>query len=117
MNTKPTPAPWQRFETYDSHTGPHVWIDNDADNWCVAEVCDNTNCTNAQQANTDLIVTACNAAQEANPENPIAAAHALPVLLAALQRSLDWLASYPGGGANAAYDQARAAIAQAEGWE
>ena len=36
-------------------------------------------------------------------------------LLEALEHSLDWLASYPGGGAAVAYDKARAAIAQAKG--
>jgi hypothetical protein len=40
---------------------------------------------------------------------------AAPDLLAALKRSLDWLASYPGGNAQHAYDAARAAIAKAEG--
>lgn len=39
---------------------------------------------------------------------------AAPDLLAALKRSLNWLASYPGGCASNAYDAARAAIAQAE---
>lgn len=34
-------------------------------------------------------------------------------LLAALRRSLNWLSSYPGGGALGAYDEARAAIAKA----
>lgn len=40
---------------------------------------------------------------------------AAPDLLEALKRSLDWLASYPGGSAQSAYDTARAAIAKAEG--
>ena len=34
---------------------------------------------------------------------------------AALRRSLDWLASYPGGGAQGAYDQARDALLCGEG--
>lgn len=41
-----------------------------------------------------------------------------PDLLAALERSLDWLSSYPGGGTlgpNGPYEQARAAIAAARG--
>lgn len=36
-------------------------------------------------------------------------------LLAALKRSLDWLASYPADAALSVYDEARAAIAKAEG--
>lgn len=44
--------------------------------------------------------------------NLIAAA---PELLEACKRSLDWLASYQGDGALAAYDQIRVAIAKAEG--
>jgi hypothetical protein len=40
---------------------------------------------------------------------------AAPELLAVLQRSLNWLSSYPGGGADGCYDQARAAIARATG--
>lgn len=40
---------------------------------------------------------------------------AAPCLLEALQRSLNWLASYPGGNAEGCYDQARAAIAKATG--
>ena len=40
---------------------------------------------------------------------------AAPDLLEALERSLNWLASYPGGGAIGVYDQARAAIAKARG--
>jgi hypothetical protein len=42
---------------------------------------------------------------------------AAPDLLAALKRSLNWLSSYPGGNATGAYDEARAAIAKAEGGE
>lgn len=38
---------------------------------------------------------------------------AAPELLEALERSLNWLCSYPGEGAMNAYDQARAAIAKA----
>ncbi|MDO8705380.1 MAG: hypothetical protein Q7J84_10585 [Sulfuricaulis sp.] len=41
------------------------------------------------------------------------AAEVIPVLLAALVRSLSWLSSYPGGGTlykNGPYEQARAAI-------
>lgn len=40
---------------------------------------------------------------------------AAPDLLGALQRSLNWLSSYPGGGALGCYDQAREAIAKATG--
>lgn len=40
---------------------------------------------------------------------------AAPDLLEALKRALDWLASYPGGCARDGYDEARAAIAKAEG--
>lgn len=40
---------------------------------------------------------------------------AAPELLDALERSLNWLASYPGGNANGCYNQARAAIAKATG--
>lgn len=32
-------------------------------------------------------------------------------LVAALRRSLNWLSSYPGGGALGAYDEAKAALA------
>ena len=38
---------------------------------------------------------------------------AAPDLLAALERSLNWLSSYPGGCSLPAYDQARAAIDKA----
>lgn len=40
---------------------------------------------------------------------------AAPDLLEALQRSLNWLSSYPGGNANGVYEQARAAVAKAMG--
>ena len=40
---------------------------------------------------------------------------AAPDLLAALERTLSWLTSYPGGGAMGVYDQARAALAKALG--
>lgn len=40
---------------------------------------------------------------------------AAPCLLEALQRTLNWLSSYPGGGALGCYDEARAAIAKATG--
>ncbi len=40
---------------------------------------------------------------------------AAPDLLAALQRSLNWLSSYPGGLAHNTWEQAHAAIAKAEG--
>jgi hypothetical protein len=40
---------------------------------------------------------------------------AAPDLLAVLKRSLSWLSSYPGDGALDVYDEARAAIAKAEG--
>lgn len=38
---------------------------------------------------------------------------AAPDLLAACERALTWLSSYPGGGAIGAYDEMRAAIAKA----
>jgi hypothetical protein len=38
-----------------------------------------------------------------------------PEMAEALRKSLDWLASYPGEGAKAAYDQARAVLAKLEG--
>lgn len=38
---------------------------------------------------------------------------AAPELYEALERSLDWLASYPGFGSEDAYNQARAALAKA----
>lgn len=40
---------------------------------------------------------------------------AAPDMLEALKRSLDWLSSYPGGCALAVYEDARVAIAKAEG--
>ncbi|KKL90356.1 hypothetical protein LCGC14_1905550 [marine sediment metagenome] len=36
-------------------------------------------------------------------------------LLVTLERTLNWLASYPGGGAKETYDEVRAAIAKAQG--
>lgn len=50
-------------------------------------------------------------AQEAEANAKLIAA--APDLLAALRRSLNWLSSYPGGGAMSCYDQARAAIDKA----
>lgn len=38
---------------------------------------------------------------------------AVPDLIEALQRSLNWLSSYPGGNAVGCYDQARAALRKA----
>lgn len=52
-----------------------------------------------RKADTEFIVRACNSHDD---------------LLAALKGSLDWLASYPGGNANAAYLVARAAVDKAE---
>ena len=40
---------------------------------------------------------------------------AAPELLAALERTLNWLTSYPGGGAMECYDHACTAIAKATG--
>lgn len=40
---------------------------------------------------------------------------AAPELLEALEETLNWLTSYPGGGALGCYDKARAAIAKATG--
>ena len=48
-----------------------------------------------------------------NPDAHLIAA--APVLLEALEGTLDWLTSYPGHGADTAYDRARAAIAAAKG--
>lgn len=39
---------------------------------------------------------------------------AAPELVQELRSHLDWLASYPGGGANAAYDRTRALLARIE---
>ena len=74
--------------------------------WTLQPVGDETEC-NILGAGRELIATVSD-----NDARLIAAA---PALLEALEHSLDWLASYPGGGAAVAYDKARAAIAQAKG--
>ena len=40
---------------------------------------------------------------------------AAPDLVKALERSLNWLSSYPGEGASGAYEEARAALSKARG--
>jgi hypothetical protein len=50
-----------------------------------------------------------------NPEANARLMAAAPDMLRACRHALDWLASYPGGGASKAYDHVRAALAKAEG--
>jgi hypothetical protein len=108
---KPTAAPWDVHE----HAPYSVWADRQQVAACRVLLDDGTwdgyfPATAAEcEANADLIVAACNAAQATNPEHPIAAAKALPALLAACQE------------ARAALQRVRQvldrAIAQAEGRE
>lgn len=65
------------------------------------------------RANAQLIVAARNACMEINPENPIAVAEALPELLEALRRSLNFMNSLSGPGHQGAAQQVRTAINKA----
>lgn len=87
--TNHTPGPW------DAHDNGHIYGDNYAS--AVARVFENTHQRDGEaQANARLIAAA-------------------PDILAALERSLNWLASYPGGCCENTYQQARAAICKAKG--
>jgi hypothetical protein len=65
-----------------------------------------------QRANAALIVAAWNAAQEINPENPIAAAEAMPELAQAVEVALIYLED---GAPKTAYERLRAAFAKIKG--
>lgn len=93
------PGPWAvSSENWNDINGPSdldMAYAINSDDWCIAEVWGDVP-DDAAEGNARLMAAA-------------------PDLLEALKRSLDWLASYPGGGAQSAYDTARAAIAKAEG--
>lgn len=74
---KPTPGPWRKGEM----CGGTIAIEADNPGATVARVhvYFNGDSTPAE-ANTHLIVAACNACQKINPENPQAVAEALPEL-------------------------------------
>lgn len=72
----------------------------------------------SKSAGTPLIATAARHLDFENPFPYLANARliaAAPEMLAALERTLNWLSSYPGGNAEGTYQQARAAIAKATG--
>ena len=94
METKHTPGPW---ETPGEDGGERVicYQDSTGKRRTLAHVYDGEE-FGSMEANARLIAAA-------------------PELLAALQRSLNWLSSYSGDGALGAYEQARAAIAKASG--
>lgn len=119
MVTKPTPGPWRLC--YDDPTKPNEYAVNALTDDTCGIVCQGT------YADIDLIVTACNAAQIANPSNPIAAAEALPELKAIIDRLIGWWDEndgLTGPHAGSMFDESRtwndvihAAIARAEGRE
>lgn len=73
-----------------------------------------------EPAPTDRVVSiagyACNAAQEANPENPIAAAKALPSLLYALREATEYIYNNTSrsSGVNDLVIRCRSALAQVD---
>lgn len=85
MPREHTPTPW--------HVGPHYRSDVESREGRVAE-CGLTK-GDRGVANAEFICRAVNSHE---------------ALVSALRRSLDWLASYPGGNAAAAYEEARKAL-------
>jgi len=67
---KPTPRPWRAIEA-----GSKVKAGAMTD---VAYLSRHLKSEEERKANADLIIAACNAAQEINPDNPAAAAEAMP---------------------------------------
>ena len=94
MKTTHTALPWHT--NLRSHPSDQVFSDD-----LIVADCKWTNHTpDVREANSEFIVRACNAHLE---------------LVAALEMSLDWLASYPGFGSEHAYNRARAALAKSKG--
>lgn len=94
-----TPGPWEfvpKLTASENHKGFFIRAQRATRDgkWALADV---------QPADQDGVIGTANA-------RLIAAA---PELLEALLRSLNWLSSYPGGGAMNCYDQAREAIDKA----
>jgi hypothetical protein len=90
-----TPGPWEVGEP--NQGGSVLAVGVFSDRWHIADVWrDVPELVEEAEANARLIAAA-------------------PDLLAALKRSLDWLASYQGAGADRVWEQAKAAIAKAEG--
>lgn len=90
---KHTPGPWK------CEPRPDEWDDDDPAFYIThpATQCPDTTIVNLDnEADARLIAAA-------------------PDLLEALERSLSWLSSYPGGNALNCYNQARAAISKARG--
>lgn len=89
---KITPGPWTADElTCEDHRGMG-WIRGDGKD--IAAYGDSAMWIEQNRANGKAIA-------------------AVPDLIEALQRSLNWLSSYPGGNAVGCYDQARAALRKA----
>jgi len=81
--SKPTPRPW-----HTTKAGAKVKAGVITD---VAFMSRHLKSEEERKANADLIAAACNAAQAINPENPIAAAKAMPELALAVEVALIYL--------------------------
>lgn len=86
-----TPGPWSCEDVYPPRTTVHIPVYGKP--FVLAE-CFSMESAGEREANAKLIAAA-------------------PDMLAALRRSLNWLSSYPGGGAMNYYDEVRAVIAKA----
>ncbi len=93
MTTKHTPGPWS--PAYLDHAGQRV-VKGEHIEICTCWHHSVMSIEKEMEANARIIAAA-------------------PDMFEALDRSLSWLASYPGGGASECYDQARSAIAKARG--
>jgi multidrug efflux pump subunit AcrA (membrane-fusion protein) len=93
--SKHTPAPWNIFDD-DRNESKEIFVREGGLEKVIATlgIGFSEPFESQQQANAKLIAAA-------------------PELLAAAERSLNWLSSYPGGNATSAYDQMRAAIDKA----
>lgn len=92
-----TPGPWATFEIEDSRTRRPlvgVTVDNGPADVAHCSGFDSQRGADEERANARLIAAA-------------------PDLLAACERALSWLSSYPGGCATSAYLQASAAVDKA----
>lgn len=89
----PTQGPWRVEQwTYQHPDRVVPTIQNDKD--AIAQLCDlwpPDEREAEKTANAELIVVACNAAREANPDDPIAAARALPAALQLLREAFSAL--------------------------
>lgn len=87
--SKHTKGPWQAVEAGKGFPRTVVTTTTRGGSETVADCAWRPGAVAEDEANARLIEAACNAAMEVNPENPVAAAEALPDLLVACEAALE----------------------------